>query len=139
MEENNIEQRLVKCGIRPTATRMLIYKHILEQNNTFSLGDIENAMMTIDKSTIFRTLILFKEHHLIHAIEDESVAIKYCLCRNQGECEEVEYHCHFYCEKCRKTFCLDYTLVTPIALPDGFKMRQIDYVVKGICKDCSKK
>lgn len=130
-------ENLDKTGIRPTATRILIYQYITQQSDTFSLRDIEESLISIDKSTIFRTLILFEENHLIHSIEDGSGAMKYCQCRNHGDCEDDEFHCHFYCEKCKKTYCLDDSVVTNISLPRGFVMKQANYIVKGICDKCS--
>ena len=123
--------------IRPTSTRILIYQYIAKQSDTFSLRDIEDALLSIDKSTIFRTLILFEEHHLIHSIEDGSGAMKYCFCRNAADCDSDVYHCHFYCERCKKTYCLDESAVANIALPAGFVMHHINYIVKGVCNKCS--
>lgn len=134
-----IIERLAEVGIRPTSTRILILQFIMGQKDTFSLGDIENALLSIDKSTIFRTLILFEEHHLIHSIEDGSGAMKYCLCKNYGECDEQELHCHFYCKKCNKTYCLDNGIKTNVTLPNGFIGDDINYIIKGTCNNCSKK
>ncbi|MGL5228841.1 MAG: Fur family transcriptional regulator [Bacteroidales bacterium] len=139
MKQDNILEIFSDLGIRATTPRILIYEYIKQQSDTFSLGDIENALPDTDKSTIFRTLILFEEHHLIHSMEDGSGAMKYCLCRNQGECEEEEFHCHFYCEKCKKTYCLDNQASTNITLPKGFIMNHINFIIKGICDKCSHK
>lgn len=139
MKEDVIIGLLSDSGIRPTTTRILIYQFITDQKDTFSLRDIEDALLSIDKSTIFRTLILFEEHHLIHSIEDGSGAMKYCQCRNHGECDEQELHCHFYCEKCKKTYCLDNSITSNISLPKGFTMNQINYIAKGTCDKCSRK
>ena len=137
MNGDTLVEKLNEVGIRPTATRMLIYQFITEQTDTFSLRDIEEALLSIDKSTIFRTLILFEEHHLIHSMEDGSGAMKYCQCRHQGEDEEEDFHCHFYCENCKKTYCLDESVTSNITLPNGFIMKQINHIIKGICDKCS--
>ena len=139
MNTDNVIIILEAVGIRPTATRILIYKAISDCKDTFSLGDIEEELSTVDKSTIFRTLVLFLSHHLIHSVDDGSGAVKYCLCRNKGECSVEEEHCHFYCTQCRKTFCLDKNATPVVALPSGFEMQQINYIVKGICAACNKK
>ena len=138
MQDERYVKILEESGIRATSTRIMLLKHILELKDTFSLGDLEEEFHTIDKSTLFRTLSLFQEHHLIHNIEDGSGAMKYCLCRNNGDCAQEEFHCHFYCEKCKKTYCLDESAITNITLPDGFVMNQVNYIVKGICDKCSR-
>lgn len=133
------EQRLILHGIRPTAVRLLIYKTALRFHDTFSMTEMELALESVDKSTVFRTLSLFAARHLLHEIEDGSGATKYCICRNDHPCGIDELHCHFYCEACRKTFCLDRTQIPVVRRPAGFEVRQIDYLLKGLCADCRAK
>ena len=63
---------LESAGIRPTSTRLLIYEAIARNSDTFSLSTLEKQLDSIDKSVIFRTLVLFHEHHLIHSVDDGS-------------------------------------------------------------------
>ncbi len=88
---------LEEAGVRVTSSRLLIYEAISEEKDTFSLGSLEEKLQSIDKSVIFRTLTLFREHRLIHSIDDGSGSVKYCLCHNYGHCQSEEAHCHFYC------------------------------------------
>lgn len=126
-------------GIRPTAVRILIYRAIEPFHDTFSMQDLENVLCTVDKSTVFRTLTLFAEHHLVHEIEDGSGSMKYCLCHNDHICAINEMHCHFYCISCHKTFCLDHTPIPVAKCPDGFDLMEVNYLMKGFCPDCSKR
>ena len=71
---------LTQAGIRPTSTRILVYEAIAEEKNTFSLGDLEERLPSIDKSGLFRTLTLFHDHRLIHSVDDGSGSLKYCFC-----------------------------------------------------------
>ena len=48
-----LEQR----GIKPTAIRMLVLKAMIETEQAVSLLDLENKLDTVDKSTIFLSLI----------------------------------------------------------------------------------
>ena len=48
-----LEQR----GIKPTAIRMLVLKAMMETEQAVSLLDLENKLDTVDKSTIFLSLI----------------------------------------------------------------------------------
>src|SRR5574344_2526916 len=96
-----------KADIRPTSIRILVYKAIAETQGTFCLTDLEDKLLSVDKSSIFRALTLFHEHHLIHSIDDGSGFTKYCLCQNHGSCKKEEIHAHFHCEVCNKTFCLE--------------------------------
>ena len=93
-------------------------------------------IMTMDKSSIFRVLNLFVEHHIVHVIEDGSGTLKYEICDSQ-ECSIADMHTHFYCEKCHKTFCFKAIQIPEIDLPEGFSMNSVNYVVKGICPKCA--
>ena len=42
-----------------------------------------------------------------------------------------------FCERCRRTFCLKQIHVPVVPLPDGFKLNSINYVLKGLCPECS--
>lgn len=137
MENSRIEHILHEHGIRPTAVRLLIYRTMAAHANTFSLQDLETELDTVDKSTIFRTLTLFAGQHLLHETEDGSGKKKYCVCHNDHACTPGEMHVHFLCERCGTTYCLDHTLIPPVALPEGFSAREADYVVKGLCAACS--
>lgn len=130
---------LEDAGIRPTSTRLLIYDAIYKKSDTFSLTSLEDELQSIDKSVIFRTLSLFHERHLIHSVDDGSGLHKYCLCHNHGHCSSEEAHCHFFCEKCRKTYCLSEDSIPPVHIPEGFIANKTNYIVKGICAQCAKK
>lgn len=130
---------LSRHGVRPTAVRILVYKTMQGFYDTFSMRDLEMALVSVDKSTIFRTLCLFAEKHIVHEIEDGSSSTKYCLCHNDHVCGVEELHCHFYCESCNKTFCLVHTHIPIVRYPEGFELRQISYLLKGLCADCRKK
>lgn len=137
-DNSAIDEILTRHGVRPTAVRVLIYRQMATHSNTFSLTDLETELDTVDKSTLFRTLTLFSAHQLLHETEDGSGMKKYCLCRNDHFCTPEEMHVHFYCEKCQQTYCLDNVLIPHVNLPSGFQAREIEYLVKGRCANCSK-
>jgi len=133
------EELLARHGIRPTAVRLLICRTALRYRDTFSMAELEAALESVDRSTVFRTLTLFAARHLLHEIEDGSGSTKYCVCRNDHPCGIGELHCHFHCEACRKTFCLDHTHIPAVRYPAGFEVRRVDYLLKGLCADCRAK
>ncbi len=139
MNEKHGEELLLRHDIRPTAVRMLVLQAMERFDDTFSLADLEVATETVDKSSIFRTLTLFAAHHLLHTVEDGSGTTKYCLCRNDHDCKPDELHCHFHCERCGRTYCLEQTHIPAIDCPEGFEVHQINYLVKGLCPDCRTK
>jgi len=102
------------------------------------MADVEEALESVDSSSVFRAISLFVEHHLLHEVEDGSKSKKYCLCRNDHECRIDEFHCHFYCERCQKTFCMDTVPLPVVNAPEGFVVTRINYLMKGLCADCRK-
>lgn len=132
------EDLMTARGIRPTAVRLLILNAMMSFSDTFSLNDLEERLETVDKSSIFRTLEAFTSGHIIHEIDDGSGSRKYCVCHNDHDCGTEELHCHFYCAKCHKTYCLDNILIPPVKCPEGFEIHQVEYIMKGICPACSR-
>lgn len=130
-------QRLEEKGIHPTAIRLLVLERMMQEQRAVSIPELEVMLDTVDKSSIFRTLTLFLKHDLIHAIEDGSGALKYEICEGMHECTIEDMHPHFYCESCHRTFCLKEIPVPSIELPEDFHMHFVNYMVKGICKDCA--
>lgn len=132
-------QCLEKKRIKPTAVRILVLRTLMESPYAVSLSELEKSLETVDKSTIFRTLNLFLAHHLVHELEDGSGSSKYEVCENEDFCSVEDMHAHFYCEQCHRTFCFKNVHIPLIALPEGFRMRSINYMVKGVCDGCMKK
>ncbi len=140
---SSIEEKLAHRDIRSTASRILVLRALMTTDSALSLSDLEAVLPTLDKSTIFRTLTTFAAHHLVHVVEDGSGLAKYALCADDCHCGEDKHdelsdlHTHFYCERCQRTFCLRGVPVPVPVLPEGFSVRTVGFVVKGICDKCS--
>ena len=139
MNENESADLLARHGIKPTANRIVVAKTLAKEDRPLSLSELERKIMTIDKSGIFRALTLFRDHHLVHAIEDGGEGVRYELCRSHSDTDDDDMHVHFFCECCHQTSCLDDIHIPPVSLPDGYEMTTANYVVKGICPNCADK
>ncbi len=131
------EKRLEERGIRVTAVRLLIFKAMLNHPQAFSMGDMEEKLDTVDKSTLFRTISLFHEKLLIHSIDDGSGSVKYSVCGSECMCALNDLHVHFSCTGCKKTFCLESIHIPEVQLPPGFLLENVNFVLKGLCAHCS--
>lgn len=131
--------RLESKGIRPTANRILVMKTLMGEQNPQSLSNLERKMVSMDKSSIFRTLTLFLEHDVVHAFEDGRGVLCYELCEEKGACDHHDGHIHFYCESCQRSFCMEDIHIPSFELPEGFSPHSISFVIKGECPDCRKK
>lgn len=136
MDSKDIIKRLSHKGVRHTPNRILVYKALAESERPMSLNNLENALLTMDKSSIFRVLTLFREHGVLHDFEDGRGVMHYELCACEGECDLADSHLHFYCESCQKTFCMEDVHLPEIPVPDGYSVHSISFVVKGLCPQC---
>ena len=139
------EEILLEREIKPTAVRLLVLRAMKENSYAVSLTDLEAQLGTVDKSSIFRTLTLFQAHHLVHSVSDGSGQTKYalcppgCHCGINGEPELEDLHIHFSCEECHRTFCMRGLAVPKVDLPEGFVLKNANYVLIGLCPECSAK
>lgn len=139
MNSQDMISRLESKGIRPTANRILVMKTLMGEQNPQSLSNLERKMVSMDKSSIFRTLTLFLEHDVVHAFEDGRGVLCYELCEEKGACDHHDGHIHFYCESCQRSFCMEDIHIPSFELPVGFYPHSISFVIKGECPDCRKK
>lgn len=128
---------LAEKGVKPTANRLVILRALCDCGHPVTMSELEERIDSIDKSGIFRTLILFQEHHMLHTIDDGCNGVRYELCHAHGETDD-DHHVHFHCEKCHRTICLEEIHVPDVKLPDGYRVDSVNYMLKGLCPDCAR-
>ena len=138
MDEATCSRLLEEHGFKPTANRILVAKALVSSMQPQSLAELERRIISIDKSNIFRALILFRDHHLVHAIEGSSDGTKYELCHSHDHEHDDDQHPHFYCESCQQTYCLNDAELPDIQLPQGFEAHSANLMIKGLCPHCKK-
>lgn len=139
MEAKDLATSLELKGVKPTANRILVLKALKEQSSPLSLSDLEDILATMDKSSIFRVLTLFLDHDIVHSFEDGRGILNYELCTSRTVCNQSDAHIHFYCESCRKSFCMDDIPFPAFELRQGFTMHSVSFVIKGECPECNRK
>lgn len=139
IDETTGVKLLEQHGIKPTSNRIVVVKALDAAEHPCSIADLEARIVSIDKSGIFRSLMLFREHHLVHAVEDGEGGVKYELCHSNDEDEDEDQHVHFYCERCHEIFCLYDTPVPQVEVPEGYAVHSTNYLIRGICPHCNHK
>ena len=139
MDEATCVRLLEEHGIKPTANRIVVARALASSMLPQSLAELERRISTIDKSNVFRALTLFREHHLVHAIEGSSDGTKYELCHSHSHDHDDDQHPHFFCEICQQTYGLEGMELPEVMLPPGFELHAVNYMIKGICPHCQKK
>jgi len=136
MKAEDSIQQLERHGIKPTSNRIVVVRALESAGRPLSLSELESKIQTIDKSGVFRALTLFRQHHLVHVIEDGGDGVRYELCHSHHVDSDDDVHAHFYCEKCKRTYCFDDIKIPPVAIPGGFVVNAVNYMMKGVCPQC---
>jgi Fur family peroxide stress response transcriptional regulator len=127
-----IAEILKNKNINPTLQRIHILRILMEKKRHLSAEDIYKILQkeapTISRATVYNTLNLFSKKGIVYeVITPDSVRYDYL----------EEPHHHFYCEKCKKVYDIyEYLPVPEITSVDGHQIKNIQYCIVGICKNC---
>lgn len=138
MNEKETTDYLLHHNVKPTANRIVVIKALAESDRPLTMRELEEKILSIDKSGIFRALSLFRNHHIVHVIDGEEGGVRYELCRSTCHEQCDDSHVHFYCEQCHRTFCLTDLALPTIDLPEGYRPTSANYIIHGICPNCNK-
>ncbi|MEH6659979.1 Fur family transcriptional regulator [Leeuwenhoekiella marinoflava] len=140
------EKILSYHGIRPTQMRSKIYKFLKRKQSAVSFSDLKKAFVqksetnkTANRTTFYRNLKIFEDKGLIHQINDGVGVSKYAISDENAKGKYgTDLHMHFHCTVCGKTICLP-DRISKQNLPDDYEINDVNLVLKGVCKNCSKK
>ena len=136
--DSHTKQLLKDHSLRLTQSRSDIISIFLKRSVAISHGDIELAMDgKYDRVTIYRTLKSFLESGLIHKVLDDNGGARYALCNDACAGGDHKHdHIHFKCSSCEETTCLD-IYIPEVSLPNGFTAKESNYLITGVCNNCS--
>ena len=130
------EDILAAHGVRPTVNRILVVRALQQASAPMSLTQLEERLESLDKSSIFRALMVLREAHVAHDVEDGRGVTLYELCGGHDSCSPADMHVHFYCERCGKVECFPTVAAPAVDVPSGYELRTVNYMLKGLCPDC---
>ena len=135
-----IQNILKRNQLSITGSRVKILELFLAQSGALAHGDIEKRTgEKFDRVTVYRTLQVFLNKGIIHSIPTADNSVLYALCKDDcAEGHHHDNHIHFICDDCGNTTCMDEVTVPVISLPKGYKMRQVEMVVSGRCRECAR-
>jgi Fur family ferric uptake transcriptional regulator len=138
---STIKNILKEHDLRLTAPREDVLKLFLTKDFALSHADIEDEVHhSIDRVTVYRTLKTFLDKGILHKVLDDSGASKYALCNTQCSTHEhMHEHVHFKCMECGLTHCVEDIKVPSINLPEGYRFKEANLLVQGVCKGCNRK
>ncbi|MBR0246945.1 MAG: transcriptional repressor [Bacteroidales bacterium] len=130
-----VEHLMAEHGVKVTANRLLIARALEQAGRPLSMMELEAQVESIDKSNVFRSLMAFKDAHLVHVLDGDPV--RYELCHSHHQDHDDDLHVHFFCVKCHKTYCLEEIPVPPVQAPEGYQVQEESYLLRGICPQCA--
>ncbi|MCQ2174024.1 MAG: transcriptional repressor [Bacteroidales bacterium] len=140
MTSKDISAELLEnSGIKVTANRIIVLDALLRSPGPMSAKEIENEVSTLDKSSIFRCLMVMKESGLLHTLDGGPEGVRYEVCRAPHDGPDTDEHLHFHCEVCGRTFCFEDIGIPAVTLPSGYEIRSTELTVKGVCRECAGK
>lgn len=128
------QKLLANKGLKKTKLRLELIHHFKKAKHAQSYSDLKQILVeNVDKSTLYRNLAIFEEVGLIHSINDHTGVAKYALGASPSSGHE---HAHFVCECCETVYCVKGMPELQIEVPDGFKPKSVQTIIKGICGNC---
>ncbi len=128
---------LKHLGLHITEPRKMILQAFISEQNALTQREVKKYCGSqFDRVTIYRTLGLFIQYHIIHILPSSDNVIRYALMSDTEGNVSSDNHLHFICEGCHRTYCLKHIKTPALTLPEGFAVRHTEVVLKGTCNNC---
>jgi Fur family ferric uptake transcriptional regulator len=125
---------LDKYGLKKTQARVAVLKHFIKEKKALSHSEVEDFLSSeFDRVTLYRILKAFEKVGLIHHVPSEG-ANRYAITHLSEKDDHT--HFHFFCEMCKKSFCLPQVTLNNLNFPKNLIIKEISLNVSGVCKDC---
>ncbi|MBT0607364.1 Fur family transcriptional regulator [Aequorivita echinoideorum] len=123
--------------MRNTQATQKIYDIIKDSEIALSHSEVQNMLPEgfCDRATIYRVLERLAQKGSIHKIVNVDGVINYAACEYAANTPSAT-HVHFNCERCQTVTCLE-EIKPNFTLPKNYKIHQSNFVLSGICPNCS--
>ena len=136
--DNGLNERLATSGFRFTPQRQHVYNILLHKRDHPTVEEVfirsKQDMPDISMATVYNCLDALVKCGLVRHVNLERSATRYC--------PNMKEHCHFYCDECGGIFDVDFAAdghQAGLQVPEGFKVKQYDVSIRGVCRDCATK
>lgn len=131
----DVTKYLTEHGVKPSFQRIRILDYLIKQKSHPTVNDIYLALIdiipTLSKTTVYNTLNLLIEHHIVKEVLVEENEVRYEF--SEG------FHAHFKCEVCGQLFDLPVQLdLQKIKDLKGYSISEQHIFFKGVCDTCLK-
>lgn len=134
-----MENLLKSHKLKVTPNRLTVLKVFVDSDSAISLPTLQNQLpASFDRVTLYRTLQAFEKNGVIHKVMDHDQQAVYALCPSDCNTENHEdNHPHFKCRVCGNSYCMNELTIPEVTLPKGYVMESKNFLIEGICEDCS--
>lgn len=134
----DLRRQLKAHGVQATKSRVAILSRLAAARpEACSQYDLERDLAEVcDRTTIYRSLLIFEEAGLVHRVPHLGSAARYAQTQPADEGSNTHEHMHFFCESCGRTFCLDEEAKLKLNLPKNLEARDFELLVRGRCESC---
>lgn len=147
------EARLRQTQVRVTQARKEVLSVLLEQQRALSHTEMQDALPTMDRVTLYRALDCLADAGLAHKITGDDRVFRFSTGHEPAQLASSvdkiaqHQHGHFQCTRCAKVFCLEqpdagHTLRDQLqatldaTVAKGFQSHAIEVTIKGWCDRC---
>lgn len=123
--------------MRSTIAKEAILKIINDTDVALSQAEIQSILPDglCNRVTIYRVLSRLVDEELVHQITNIDGVVKYANCQSCS-LEHKHAHIHFNCEKCNSVTCIE-DVEPSFKMPSNYQVNQLNFMVSGICPDCT--
>jgi Fur family peroxide stress response transcriptional regulator len=136
--DSRLNERLATSGFRFTPQRQHVFNVLLEKRDHPTVEDVflrsKEEMPDISMATVYNCLDALVKCGLVRHVNQDRSATRYC--------PNMKEHSHFYCDECGEIYDIDFNGTGDHAgldIPAGFKVKQFDVSIRGLCRDCAGK
>jgi len=122
--------------LRKTKIRVAVLEALTESSGAVSYGSLQRMLSQFDRTTLYRTLLVFNEKGLIHKAYEENGDSYYARCFGcTGQLHNHE-HLHLKCSSCGGVECVEISDQLKSSLAQ-LPFQEINISAKGACKACA--
>ena len=129
---SHLIDQLTKAGIRPSVQRLAVLEYVASSTTHPTADEIymhlKEQRPMLSRATVFNTLRLLAEKHLINDIDIAAESTRY-------DSADYQPHAHFLCRQCGRIFDVPFD-ISALHAPDAFKCDNVNLYFKGICPQC---
>jgi Fe2+ or Zn2+ uptake regulation protein len=125
-------------GLRCTPARDAVLRFLSQKGHPLAHSEIAKArgLAALDRVTLYRTLTALQDAGLVHRVQDQDGAWRFCAHARQGKgCPGG--HAHFHCTQCGRMRCLIDQALPWVTVSEGAQVTGKQLVVYGLCPACA--